>query len=144
MRPAILLVAALAAAAALGPAAAQTIAPMGGACGPAVNARCPASQCCSQYGWCGIEPAHCGAGCQAAWGTCNNAPPTAAFTNNGAVVTVPGDGMTIVTDFGPGYSLMAGALLGGPGEYFGRVPSSVVQDVRQGCIGGQGLAQQAS
>ena len=30
--------------------------------------------CCSQYGWCGSTPDYCGAGCQAAYGSCTGAP----------------------------------------------------------------------
>ncbi|KAI8910086.1 hypothetical protein BC831DRAFT_432952 [Entophlyctis helioformis] len=36
---------------------------------------CKAGDCCSQYGWCGTSTAHCGAGCQAAFGRCGSAPP---------------------------------------------------------------------
>lgn len=43
----------------------QTTAPRGGACGAAVNARCPSGQCCSQWGFCGVTTSHCGTGCQA-------------------------------------------------------------------------------
>lgn len=28
--------------------------------------------CCSQYGWCGDSPGHCGGGCQAAYGKCGS------------------------------------------------------------------------
>jgi hypothetical protein len=47
------------------------VAAPGGACGPAVGARCPINQCCSQYGYCGITAQHCGAGCQKTYGQCN-------------------------------------------------------------------------
>jgi hypothetical protein len=47
---------------------ATTIAPPGGACGPA--ARCPNGQCCSQYGWCGTTDGHCGPGCNSTYGQC--------------------------------------------------------------------------
>lgn len=48
--------------------ACSSTAAMGGACGNGVC--CPSSQCCSQYGWCGITTAHCGTGCQTSWGKC--------------------------------------------------------------------------
>ncbi|ORX42224.1 hypothetical protein BCR36DRAFT_308236, partial [Piromyces finnis] len=32
---------------------------------------CPSGECCSQYGWCGTESIHCGAGCQSEFGQCN-------------------------------------------------------------------------
>ncbi|KAI8918884.1 hypothetical protein BC831DRAFT_528047, partial [Entophlyctis helioformis] len=35
---------------------------------------CNTGDCCSQYGWCGTSTAHCGAGCQAAFGRCGSAP----------------------------------------------------------------------
>jgi hypothetical protein len=48
----------------------QNTAAPGGACGPSVSSKCPADQCCSQWGFCGTTSSHCGTGCQAAWGTC--------------------------------------------------------------------------
>ena len=43
----------------------------GGACGATNGGNCcQGGQCCSQYGWCGVTTAHCGAGCQAAYGVC--------------------------------------------------------------------------
>jgi hypothetical protein len=39
--------------------------------------------CCSQYGWCGAATAHCGTGCQSAYGICNG--PTVAPTNKPVV-----------------------------------------------------------
>lgn len=41
----------------------------GSACGQRV-ARCRIGECCSQYGWCGVTPAHCGPGCQHFFGRC--------------------------------------------------------------------------
>ncbi|KAK0728914.1 hypothetical protein B0T21DRAFT_203386 [Apiosordaria backusii] len=38
-------------------------------CGAGLGS-CPAGQCCSQYGWCGVTSEHCGAGCQSGFGTC--------------------------------------------------------------------------
>jgi peptidoglycan/xylan/chitin deacetylase (PgdA/CDA1 family) len=40
-------------------------------CGADAGYRCPAGNCCSQYGWCGTSSAHCGAGCQIAYGICS-------------------------------------------------------------------------
>ena len=47
-------------------------------CGPlGANAKCPGTECCSQYGWCGLTAAYCGAGCLSAFGTCTGTtPPT--------------------------------------------------------------------
>jgi len=43
-----------------------------GQCGSANgNTICPSSQCCSKYGYCGTSDAHCGTGCQSAFGKCN-------------------------------------------------------------------------
>lgn len=48
----------------------------GGQCGSANGgACCQAGQCCSQYGWCGTLVDHCGAGCQAGYGSCSGSPP---------------------------------------------------------------------
>ncbi|OLN88290.1 Lectin-B [Colletotrichum chlorophyti] len=40
-------------------------------CGGSNAYTCPGSLCCSQYNWCGVSDAHCGAGCQTRFGTCN-------------------------------------------------------------------------
>ncbi|KAK8049266.1 glycosyl hydrolase family 18 [Apiospora phragmitis] len=37
--------------------------------------------CCSQYGFCGSTPAHCGAGCQAGFGTCEGPQIGASFVS---------------------------------------------------------------
>ncbi|KAH7108973.1 hypothetical protein EDB81DRAFT_954408 [Dactylonectria macrodidyma] len=45
-----------------------------GLCGSAFDATCAnygTKTCCSQYGFCGSSTAHCGAGCQSGYGTCN-------------------------------------------------------------------------
>lgn len=39
----------------------------------------PNEGCCSQYGFCGSTPAHCGAGCQSAYGTCTGPDISASF-----------------------------------------------------------------
>lgn len=44
-----------------------------GQCGDGNGRSCAGSlfgDCCSEYGWCGGSSAHCGAGCQAGFGTC--------------------------------------------------------------------------
>jgi hypothetical protein len=41
-----------------------------GECGPN-KGKCPRGQCCSQYGYCGSTPDHCGAHCQPAFGICS-------------------------------------------------------------------------
>ncbi|KZL86484.1 chitin recognition protein [Colletotrichum incanum] len=46
-----------------------------GVCGASNGRQCFGSSsgnCCSQYGWCGSTPEHCGNGCQSAYGTCNS------------------------------------------------------------------------
>jgi len=46
------------------------------------NGSCPNGLCCSQYGWCDVGAAYCGAGCQKDFGHCegdgndNDSPPT--------------------------------------------------------------------
>jgi len=43
-----------------------------GTCGPEYgNTVCPAGECCSRYGYCGIAEGYCGAGCQSDFGRCN-------------------------------------------------------------------------
>ncbi|KZL86995.1 agglutinin isolectin 1 [Colletotrichum incanum] len=39
-------------------------------CGGSKGFTCPGSLCCSQYNWCGVSDAHCGAGCQSKFGRC--------------------------------------------------------------------------
>ena len=53
-----------------------------GACGKNTFFTCnglPNNGCCSQYGFCGATPAHCGAGCQSAYGTCTGPDISASF-----------------------------------------------------------------
>jgi hypothetical protein len=59
-------------------------------CGGAVGYTCPDSaSCCSHYNWCGSTDAYCGAGCQAAFGTCSGGgggsttsqPPTSSTSS---------------------------------------------------------------
>ncbi|KAI9018823.1 hypothetical protein DFJ74DRAFT_195400 [Hyaloraphidium curvatum] len=56
-------------------------------CGSQFGARCPAGRCCSVWGWCSeldvqaagaLDPAYCGAGCQAGFGLCVAAGAPAA------------------------------------------------------------------
>ncbi|CBX94177.1 hypothetical protein LEMA_P123290.1 [Plenodomus lingam JN3] len=45
-----------------------------GTCGPNTNYNCIGyvdGECCSQNGYCGLTPAHCGTGCQSGYGRCN-------------------------------------------------------------------------
>lgn len=48
-----------------------------GSCGTGTTSLCTGEatggQCCSQYGFCGATSAHCGTGCQSAYGTCTDA-----------------------------------------------------------------------
>ena len=39
-------------------------------CGPTVGVSCGGSQCCSQFGYCGVTDAYCGSGCQPGYGIC--------------------------------------------------------------------------
>jgi len=41
-------------------------------CGSSFGTRCPNSQCCSKYNYCGTSTDHCGTGCQSGYGICNN------------------------------------------------------------------------
>ncbi|KAK0099316.1 hypothetical protein ONS95_006324 [Cadophora gregata] len=43
---------------------------MDGTCGGATGQKCAGMNCCSSSGFCGSSPAHCGTGCQPAFGTC--------------------------------------------------------------------------
>jgi hypothetical protein len=44
----------------------------GGACGATNGGKCcPGGECCSQWGYCGVGIAWCGAGCQAGYGSCS-------------------------------------------------------------------------
>ncbi|KAL0938384.1 agglutinin Isolectin 1 [Colletotrichum truncatum] len=43
-------------------------------CGGTKALTCPGSLCCSQYNWCGVSDAHCGAGCQTKFGRCTTTP----------------------------------------------------------------------
>jgi len=46
-------------------------------CGQGIGS-CPEGSCCSQYGTCGINPEHCGRGCQSEFGRCDgDGTPTA-------------------------------------------------------------------
>ncbi|OLN83704.1 Chitin deacetylase-like protein 9 [Colletotrichum chlorophyti] len=52
-----------------------------GQCGSQVNRQCfgySGGNCCSQYNFCGSSDAHCGNGCQSAFGICNNAANSAS------------------------------------------------------------------
>ncbi|RPB11006.1 hypothetical protein P167DRAFT_554148 [Morchella conica CCBAS932] len=55
------------------PAAPATVAGPQENCGPIVNKRCPAGQCCSGSNYCGTGPDFCGAAnwCQVNWGECH-------------------------------------------------------------------------
>lgn len=60
----------------------------GGQCGmPAAGAVCP-QECCSSASFCGVDNAHCGAGCQPAFGVCGAAAvegPTSTETTGSQV-----------------------------------------------------------
>ncbi|GFR42458.1 hypothetical protein Agub_g3365 [Astrephomene gubernaculifera] len=57
-------------------AACAAYAGLGGQCGSSDGDKCcPSGQCCSRYGNCGVTTAHCGTGCQAAYGTCTAGSP---------------------------------------------------------------------
>ncbi|KAK3329836.1 glycoside hydrolase superfamily [Apodospora peruviana] len=50
-----------------------------GTCGAGTFSKCPDSQCCGQYGFCGFEPGHCGTGCQSGFGHCEGPSITDSF-----------------------------------------------------------------
>lgn len=55
-------------------------------CGTGTKYRCAASNCCSQYGYCGNETAHCETGCQWGYGRCQGVDIKGSFlkaSNNG-------------------------------------------------------------
>lgn len=91
-----------------------------GTCGPAngnllcdPNSTVYKGTCCSQYGWCGDTPAHCGTGCQSGCG--NDAEPTVVepvATPTNAPGTSPRDDGRCGKDF-------AGATCDAKGPYGG-------------------------
>lgn len=62
---------------------ALTTSPAGvGTCGKGTAFTCAGlanDGCCSQYGYCGSTPAHCGTGCQSGYGTCTGPDIAASF-----------------------------------------------------------------
>ncbi|TDZ49968.1 Lectin-B [Colletotrichum trifolii] len=53
-------------------------------CGGSRGYTCPGSLCCSQYNWCGVTDAHCGAGCQRSFGRCTGTSSgSSSITPNG-------------------------------------------------------------
>ncbi|OHE98733.1 chitin binding protein [Colletotrichum orchidophilum] len=55
----------------------------GGDCGATSGKQCFGStfgNCCSVYNYCGNTPAHCGVGCQSAFGTCNSTSSSSSST----------------------------------------------------------------
>ncbi len=70
----------------------------GGQCGRlAASAICP-QECCSSANFCGVENAHCGAGCQPAFGVCGAAAvegPSSTPTT-GSQVRTPVRGMMAI------------------------------------------------
>lgn len=55
-----------------------TVAP-DASCGGGTFHKCADDKCCSQYGFCGDTPAHCGTGCQADYGQCNGTSTLQSF-----------------------------------------------------------------
>ncbi|KAI0834889.1 glycoside hydrolase family 18 protein [Hypoxylon sp. FL0890] len=51
-----------------------------GTCGAGTAFMCAQGTCCSQYGNCGTTPAHCGIGCQGAYGNCSVPDISTSFT----------------------------------------------------------------
>ncbi|KLU85655.1 hypothetical protein MAPG_04677 [Magnaporthiopsis poae ATCC 64411] len=63
------------------------------ACGAGTFYKCKEGQCCSQYGFCGTTDAHCGTGCQSAFGRCVGVSVKDSFAKalkNGKTDTVNG------------------------------------------------------
>lgn len=61
-----------------------------GSCGGTNKYTCQGStfgNCCSQYGWCGSTTAHCGTGCNSAFGTCTGSTPTTLKSSTKPVST---------------------------------------------------------
>ncbi|KAK0734494.1 glycoside hydrolase superfamily [Lasiosphaeria miniovina] len=50
-----------------------------GTCGAGTYAKCKASDCCGQYGFCGTEVGHCGTGCQSGFGRCEGVSTKDSF-----------------------------------------------------------------
>lgn len=48
-------------------------------CGPGTFYKCGGTDCCSQYGFCGSTPAHCGTGCNAGFGRCEGVSTIESF-----------------------------------------------------------------
>ncbi|KAF4447067.1 chitinase [Fusarium austroafricanum] len=48
-------------------------------CGANVFFKCAVGDCCAASGWCGSTPAHCGTGCQSAYGKCDGIDLNASF-----------------------------------------------------------------
>lgn len=48
-------------------------------CGVGTSYKCGDVTCCSQYGYCGNTTAHCGTGCQSAYGRCEGTDITSSF-----------------------------------------------------------------
>jgi hypothetical protein len=54
------------------------------------GAVCGSSECCSQYGWCGITVDHCGGGCLPAFGKCTSSTPTPKISTDGTCGSTKG------------------------------------------------------
>lgn len=48
---------------------------------------CPNNECCSQWGWCGFTPAHCGTGCQSQCTGSGTPPSPPSGAGAGSVLT---------------------------------------------------------
>ncbi|KAJ4003678.1 hypothetical protein NW752_011098 [Fusarium irregulare] len=48
-------------------------------CGAGTFFKCAEGSCCGGSGWCGSTPAHCGTGCQSAYGKCEGADINSSF-----------------------------------------------------------------
>ncbi|CAG8540055.1 1507_t:CDS:2 [Ambispora gerdemannii] len=60
-----------------------------GRCGIDSQTKCANDNCCSQYGYCNIETAYCGSGCQSGFGKCNSDSSSSNASNS---ITVSTDG----------------------------------------------------
>ena len=76
-------------------------------CGPQYgNDVCASGLCCSQYGWCANDAAHCGTGCQPGFGVCgiqSSFPSSSPSTSSSTSSTFIGSPTGSTLNCGPAY-----------------------------------------
>ncbi|KAF2856855.1 carbohydrate-binding module family 18 [Plenodomus tracheiphilus IPT5] len=138
------------------PAKRQTQYSTDGKCGPAngnllcdPNATGYTGTCCSQYGWCGNTPAHCGDGCQSGCGKDTPAPaPPKPSTAATPATAAPRDDGRCGKDFG-GASCDAKGAYGGCCSSYGYCGTTeghclVANGCQNGCTDGAPAANPAN